>query len=123
MSVIFEGLADAGDEGGGVEFGAENLVGAVGEDGDAPVAEEGDELVVMRGLDFGAEPLGGVDALFAFDVDEDEVRCLLAEERETLVDVTGGFDSEAGEAEDLVTDGRSGRLRAQLKVHFSRRCQ
>ena len=35
-------VAHALGEGGGVELGAEDLVGAVGHDGDAPVADEGD---------------------------------------------------------------------------------
>ena len=76
MFVFGEGSADAFDEGGGVELGAEDFVGAVGEDGDAPVAEEGDQLVGVRGFDLGAEALGVADAFFPFDVDEDEVKRL-----------------------------------------------
>ena len=56
-SVFDEGFADTSDEGGGIKFGAENLVGAVGQDGYAPVAHEGDELAGVDRLDFRAEAL------------------------------------------------------------------
>ena len=118
MFVFGEGSADAFDEGGGVELGAEDFVGAVGEDGDAPVAEEGDELVVMRGLDFGAEPLGGVDALFAFDVDEYEVERLCFEEDNSLGVGEGGVYEEAGEAQDLVAEGAKNLAAADVEDGF-----
>jgi hypothetical protein len=44
-------LAHALGEGGWVELGAQDLVRAVGHDGDAPVADEGDELLVLSGFD------------------------------------------------------------------------
>ena len=44
-------FAHALGEGGGVELGAENLVRAVGHDGDAPIANEGDELAGLSGFD------------------------------------------------------------------------
>jgi hypothetical protein len=47
-------FAHALGEGGGIELGAEDFVGAVGHDGDAPIADEGDELAGLRGLDLGA---------------------------------------------------------------------
>jgi len=102
----------------GVELGADNLVGAVGEQGDAPVADEGDELAGMDGLDLGAEALGVGHGGFAFDVDEDEVGCLLVEERETFVDVACGFDDEAGEAQDLVTNGPEDLALTDVKDGF-----
>lgn len=46
-------VAQALGEGSGIELGTENFVGAVGHDGDAPVADEGDELTGLRGLDLG----------------------------------------------------------------------
>ena len=47
-------FAHALDEGRGIELGAEDFVRAVGHDGDAPVADEGDKLPGLRGLDLGA---------------------------------------------------------------------
>ena len=41
-------------KGGGIELGAEDFVGAVRHNGYAPVADEGDELSGLRGLDGGA---------------------------------------------------------------------
>ena len=46
-------IANALGEGGGVELGSDDFVRAVGHDGDAPVADEGDELAGLRGLDLG----------------------------------------------------------------------
>jgi hypothetical protein len=66
-------VAYALGEGGRVELGAEDFVGAVGHDGDAPVADEGDQLLGLRGLDLGAEMLGLWNAGLSFDVDEDEI--------------------------------------------------
>ena len=47
-------FAHALGEAGGIELGAEDFVRAVGHDGDAPVADEGDKLSGLRGLDLGA---------------------------------------------------------------------
>ena len=73
------------DERSWVEFSAEDFVGAIGKDGDAPVADEGDELAVVRGLDLGAEALGFVDDRFAFDIDEHEIPGLSVKALQTLL--------------------------------------
>ncbi len=93
---------DAGDEGGWVELGAEDFVGAVGVDGDAPVADKGDELTVVQGFYFRAEALGLVKAFGSFDIDENEGERVGAEEREGFVGGTGGKHVVAGKAQDLV---------------------
>ncbi len=60
-------------EGGGVELGADNLVGAVGENGDTPVADEGDELLMLGSFNLGAHAFGRWDTALAFHVDEDQI--------------------------------------------------
>lgn len=97
--------SDAFDEGFGVELGAEDLVGAVGEDGYAPVADEGYELARIGGLDGGAEEFCFVDAFLPFYVDEDEVVGVAIKECERLGGVEGRVDIVARETEDLVAEG------------------
>ena len=101
-SVGWKCLADAADEGCGIELGAKDFVGAVGMDSDAPVADEGNELAVLGGLDLGTETLGVMETGLALDVDEDEVEVAGPEEGEGLVDVAGGIHFEAGDTEDLI---------------------
>ena len=103
--VLFDHSANTLDEGSGIELRAYDVIGAVGEDGDAPVAEEGDELVGVRGLGLRAEALGGVNSLFAFDIDEDEVVGAALEHHETVSAREGGVDRVAGETQDLVPEG------------------
>lgn len=100
-----EDSVDAFDEGPGVELGAEDLVGTVGEDGDAPVADEGDELAGMSGPDGGAEGLGVVDAGDPLDVNQDEGVGARGEEGESLGGAERGVDFVAGDAEDLIAQG------------------
>jgi hypothetical protein len=92
-------------EGFGVEFGAQDLVGAVGEDGYSPVADEGYELAGVGGFDVGAEGFGVVDSGFAFYVDEDEVVGCGQEQGEAFGVVEAGVYLVAGEAEDLIAEG------------------
>jgi hypothetical protein len=98
-----EDLFDAGDERGGVELGAQDVVGAVGKKGDAPVADEGYELAVVCSLDLGAEVLGFSDAFFAFNVDEDEVVRACGEKGHSVAEDAGGVYLIARDAENLVT--------------------
>jgi hypothetical protein len=51
LSCWSDDVAHAFGEGGRVKLRAENLVWAVGHDGDAPVADEGDDLVGLRCFD------------------------------------------------------------------------
>ena len=97
-----EGFADTFYEGGRVEFGAEDFVGAVGEDGYAPVADEGHRLFGLSGLDLGAEVLGTADAGFTFDVDEDEIVLAAPEHRQPFFEAEAGIYVEAGVAKDLI---------------------
>ncbi len=97
-----EDVADALNEGFGVELRADDLVRAVGEDGDAPVADEGYELIGVGGFDLGAEGLGDMDAGLAFYVDEDEVVWAAIENYDRLGVAQGGVDIVAIEAEDLI---------------------
>jgi hypothetical protein len=93
------------DEGLGVELGAEDFVGAVGLDGYAPVADEGDPLLVLRGLDLGAEMLCVLDCAVAFYVDQDEIVLAAPEHREAFGEGEGGVNVEAGGAQDLIAQG------------------
>ena len=102
---VVEGGVDAGDEGGGVELGADDFVRAVGEGGYTPVADEGYELAVVGGFDFGAEALSESDALFAFNVYDDEIERPAVEHREGFGEDAGGGDLVAGDAENLVAEG------------------
>lgn len=63
---------DAVDHGLRVELAADDLVGAVSEDGDPVVADEGDFLIGAMLLDFATELLGGGDAPVALDIDDDK---------------------------------------------------
>ena len=88
-------IANALGEGGGVELGSDDFVRAVGHDGDAPVADEGDELAGLRGLDLGAEMFGLRDAGFSFDIDENEIVVAGREHGESFAMGEGGVDVEA----------------------------
>ncbi|MCU1322840.1 MAG: hypothetical protein JWM43_2489 [Acidobacteriaceae bacterium] len=56
------------DEGLGIELGAKNLVRAVRQDGDAPVADESHKLPWVGRADLGAEALCGMNSCLTFDV-------------------------------------------------------
>jgi len=71
LLALEDGL-DAVDHGLRVELAADDVVGAVGEDGDAVVADEGHFLIGTVGLDFTAELLGGGDASIPLDIDDDK---------------------------------------------------
>src|SRR5208282_197931 len=68
----FEDGLDAVDHGLRIELAADDLVGAVGEYGDAVVADEDHFLIGTVRLYFAAELLGGGDASVALDIDDDE---------------------------------------------------
>lgn len=117
---VVEGGVDAGYEGGGVELGADDFVGAVGEGGYAPVADEGYELAVVAGLDFSAETLGEGDALFAFNVYHDEIEGAAVEDGESFGEVAGGGDLVAGDPEDLVAEGSQNFTLTEMEDRFLR---
>src|SRR5262249_7796858 len=106
---------DAFGEGGGVELGADDLVGAVGEVGDAPVADEGDELLGLRGFDLGADMLGTFDAAVAFDIDQYKVVVPAPEHRETFFVGERRVDFEALEAKDVIAQGPDGIAGTDVK--------
>src|SRR5581483_10788696 len=107
--------ADALGERCGVEFGANDLVGAVSEAGDAPVADEGNELLGLRGLDLTAEVFGAFDAVFAFYIDEDEVVVTRPELVQRLFEGECGVDVKALEAENMIAEGANRLSRAHVK--------
>src|SRR6185437_16559947 len=67
--LLIEGIGhdctDAFRERFGVKLGSDDLVRAVGKVGDAPVADEGDELLRLGGLNFCADMLGTLHTVFA----------------------------------------------------------
>jgi hypothetical protein len=85
-------LAYALGEGGRVELGAEDLVRAVGYDGDAPVADEGDQLLMLCGLDLGTEMFGVWNGGFSFDVDQDKIIVAPPEHGQSFGVAEGGVD-------------------------------
>lgn len=100
--VNFESLANATNKGFGIELRAEDLVGAIGMDGDAPVADVGDELLMLGGLDLRAEALCVMHGGLAFYVNEDEVKLAGPEHGERFISAAGGLNFKAGELENLV---------------------
>jgi hypothetical protein len=88
-------FAHALEEGGGIELGAEDFVRAVGHDGDAPVADEGDKLFWFRGLDLGAKMLGLRNAGLALDIDKNEIVMAAPEDGQSFGLAEGGVDVKA----------------------------
>ena len=76
----------------------------------------------MEGLDLGADALGFVDSLFAFNVDDDEIVGASVEEGEGFAEVAGGLDTEAGYTENLVAERTQNLALAQVQDGFLRRC-
>ena len=102
----------------GVEFGAEDLVGAVSQDGNAPVADEGDELPVVRGLDLRAETLRFMQNGLCFHVDQNQVPWFGAELFKALSKAGRGFDHVAGDAQNLIPDGAQNLSLAKVQNGF-----
>lgn len=102
--MLLKSLPNSGDEGSGIKLGSEDLVGAVGKDGNSPVADEGDQLAVAHGFNLGAEALGGGNRFFTFNIEQNQVGWVGAEEFESRSVLTGGLDGVAGEAQDLVAE-------------------
>ena len=113
--IYLERLSDATDKSSGIKFRAKDLIGAIGMDRDAPVADEGDELAVLSGLDLGAEALCFMYGVLALYIDEDEVKVARPEGVERFLDVTGGVDFKAGQTEDLVAQGAEGFALADVQ--------
>jgi len=96
-------VVDALDEGGRVELRAHNLVRAVGENGDAPVADESDELPGLRRLDLGAHVLGVRNAALPFNVDQDKVVGAAPEQGQSFAVAERGINFETRDSQDLIT--------------------
>jgi hypothetical protein len=95
-------VAHALKKGGGVELSAKDLVRAVGHDGDPPVTDEGDQLLMLSGLDLGAEMLGVWDAGLSFYVDQDEIIVAGPEHGESFGVADGRVDVKSCERQNPV---------------------
>ena len=98
-----DGVSYTVREGLRVELGADDLVGAVGENGDTPVADKGDELTGLHCFDLGAHVFGVGDTGLSFDVDQNKVVGFSPEQRQPFGMAECGVDVKAGDAKDLVT--------------------
>lgn len=87
-------IADSFDKGGRVEFSTNDLVGAIGLDGDAPVADEGDELLRLSGLDYGTKVFGILYGGLSFDIDQYQVIFFALKQGERLCVIQSGIDFE-----------------------------
>ncbi len=93
--VFLKDAANSRDEGGRIKLGPHDFVGAIGEDGDPPIADKRDELIVLRGLDRGAKVLCFRYAAFALDINQDQVVGRAAEHRNSFSRAERRVDAEA----------------------------
>jgi hypothetical protein len=91
-SVLGEDVTHASGERRGIELGTDDLIGAISHNRDAPVADECDELLMMRRFYLGTHVLSLRNSSFAFDVDQDKIILTGVEQRETFGMVEGGVN-------------------------------
>jgi hypothetical protein len=113
--------ADASEKGLGVELCPQDLVRTVGENGDTPVAYEGDKLAGMRRADQGAERLGLVNSGLTFYVNQDEIVWPSLKEGEAFEMIETGVYLEVGETKDLVSKRTKHLAATDVKDRWFRR--
>jgi len=117
-SGLGEDILDAGDESSRIELGADDVVGAVGEEGDAPVADESHKLTAVPRLNLGAKVLRFGYAFLTFHVDQHKRVRAGGEEGNGLADDAGRVDVETGVAENLVAQRTQHLSLADVKDHL-----
>lgn len=108
-------VVDAADECSRIELAAHHVIGTVADDGDAPVADEGDLLLGFDLLEHGTELIGSFEIGFALDVDEDEIEAGLLQDLGGLVVVVAAGYFVSGDPENLVPDGAEKTLRRDVE--------
>ena len=79
-------------EGGRIELGAHDLVGAVSKNRYTPVADKGNQLLMLCSFDLGAHVFGTRNSLFTFHIDQYEIVLIPPEHRQACGVVEGGVD-------------------------------
>lgn len=97
--------ADPMHKGSGIELRPKNLIWAIGQVGNTPVAHERDLLVLLRRLHLGADMLRLGDAFFALDIDQDQVVRPARKHGKRASAIHSGIDMEARYPENLVAQG------------------
>jgi len=101
--MLLHNLVDTFDEGGRIELRAHNLVGAVGKNGDAPVADKGDKLSGLGSLDLGAHVFSPGYATLTFHIDQDKIVGSSPEHGQPVGVTECGINVKARDAKDLIT--------------------
>ena len=71
--IICDNAADALDKSCRIELRTKNLIGTVRKDSDTPVADEGYQLLMLGGLDFGTKVFGIFYSGLALYIDQDKI--------------------------------------------------
>lgn len=95
-------LAYAGQEGLRIEFGSNDVVGAIIQDSHSPIADKSDELARTFGPDLRAQRFGVVYGGLALDIDQNKIVAAIAEYLPRLFEVIRGIDMVSGETKDLI---------------------
>lgn len=96
--------ADTFDERAGIKFRPKDLIRAVGEIRDAPVADERDLLGSLCRFYLRADVLGFCNALFAFNIHEHEIVRAMTEHGESARAIQGRVNVEAGDPQDFIAE-------------------
>jgi hypothetical protein len=99
----FHNIVDTLDEGSRIELRAYNFVRAVRENGDPPVADEGDKLATLCSLYLRTHVFGIGNTALSFNIDQDEIVGPRPEQGQSLAVTECGIDVETRDPQDLIT--------------------
>src|ERR1700722_16973350 len=90
----FHNIVDTLDEGSRIELRAHDVIRAVCENGDAPVANKGDKLAMLRSLYLRTHVVGIGNTAPPFNIDQDEVIGPRPEQGQSLIVAERGINLE-----------------------------